>query len=326
MPKTGPESRPDASAKSMLPATSTPRKIAIWIDKDKLQSPEVAASIDSLRDDRLEPHLFFTRETTDLAHDMRTLKRDGFERVLVCGGDGTLHHVIQEISRLERGERLPLAAVPLGTANDFAKGVGLTHRSFAESLRAAATAPYQRIDMAWVNGHPFVNVASGGIVARTTTDVSPRLKSVMGRYAYHLNALLTLHQPEEYHWVLRGTGWQKQMTGYAFAVGNNSRAGGGFKVAPEAKLNDGLFDLLVIPTQSRLELTALAAELLKENPDLSRHKVFYRQESDLLIDSAEDLQVNLDGEPIHGRQFHFQIEPRSVDMVFSPEGDDLPFS
>lgn len=292
------------------------RKIAVLIHKEKSENLDLAPSLAQLRDFDVEAEVINLQTTADLA--LAGLDRQKFERALVCGGDGTLHRVVEDLVKLPAEKRIAVGVVPMGTANDFAKSTGMVAGS-GNPFVAPACAPLRRVDVGWVNDRPFINVVSGGAVAQNTTDVSKNIKQTLGRYAYYFNAIVHAAEVKELALRFSSPDWSLNENSFAFAVGNSVMAGGGFKVAPEAVLNDGELDLLVIPSQSLLNLAALATELLKEAPDLSNRAVHYRQLKEFQLSCDEDLQINLDGEPMTGKDFSFRVSPKAIQIAVADD-------
>ena len=99
------------------------------------------------------------------------------------------------------------------------------------------------------------------------------------------------------------------------AVGNNRLAGGGFEVAPEARLDDGLLDIAIVRHDPSPDLKKLTAELkTPTNPD--NEYFYYRQLADFTIEATRDMHFNLDGEPVQERSFTFSVLPKHLSVVF----------
>jgi diacylglycerol kinase family enzyme len=99
------------------------------------------------------------------------------------------------------------------------------------------------------------------------------------------------------------------------AVGNNRLAGGGFEVAPMAKLDDGLLDLAVINHATGAELMRLSQEL--ETPDNPDNKVLrYWQLPEFTIEAEREVHFNLDGEPTTEHKLHFSVLPKHLGVAF----------
>ena len=109
----------------------------------------------------------------------------GAERVVVAGGDGS----VAPAAAAAGGAGVPLAVIPVGTANDFARGLGLP-RGPADAARLAVEGTsLRRLDIGRINGRPFVNAASAGLAAQAATEAGG-LKKLLGPLAYALGALL----------------------------------------------------------------------------------------------------------------------------------------
>src|SRR5947199_3350330 len=125
-------------------------------------------------------------ETRQLAE---AAARSGIEAVIAAGGDGTLNAVLHGLAAAGLPERTALGVVPLGTANDYATSAGIPPGDPLAALELAATAAPQQIDLGRLNGHYFLNVASGGFGSEVTAATSDDLKQWLGGVAYLLTGL-----------------------------------------------------------------------------------------------------------------------------------------
>lgn len=244
------------------------------------------------------------------------LKR-GARRIIAGGGDGTINAVANAL--VGNGSSRPdvtLGICPLGTANDFARGCGLPTEDLAECLRIACTRKGRKIDVGVLNGRAFVNVASAGFGAEITATTPVQLKKALGGGAYTLMGMLKALQLTPYRGRLLVPGEDPVEGNMLFmAVANNHFAGGGFDVAPHARLDDGLLDLTAISTDRGLKLASISKELEDPmNPDNTH--VRYRQLSEFTIESAEKLHCNLDGEPVYKKKLRFNVLPRHLRVAF----------
>ena len=108
-------------------------------------------------------------------HELKeTLLRDGpaADRIVIGAGDGTISNALPELLQLDK----PLAVLPLGTANDFARSLGLPQDNLA-AARVALHGRTHRIDVGLVNGRPFLNVASVGVAAKVNQGPIQRAKT-----------------------------------------------------------------------------------------------------------------------------------------------------
>jgi len=196
----------------------------------------------------------FSRSPEDLVIQARRAVDDGVERLLVAGGDGTMHHVAQALA----GTPCALGVLPLGTGNDLAGTLGVPW-DLDVAVHLAITGPVRRIDLIRVGNvcdTVCIGYAGVGFDSETT------------RYA---NSLQKLPKPLVYPWsvlrtLARFTPLRMKVVydggtfegGVMFANACNlPRFGGGMKIAPEARIDDGLLDLVIVKAIPRLSLVAV---------------------------------------------------------------------
>jgi lipid kinase YegS len=241
----------------------------------------------------------------------------GAKRIIAGGGDGTINAVVNALMRAGSGKKnITLGICPLGTANDFARGCGLPVDDLAECLRIACTRKGNKIDVGVLNGQHFINVTSMGFGAEITATTPVELKKALGGGAYTLMGMLKALNLSPYAGELLIPGEEPIKGEMLFmAVGNNHFAGGGFDIAPLAKLDDGLLDLTAVTVARGFNLANIGKELDDPmNPD-NKH-VFYRQLAKFTIKSEQELHCNLDGEPVLTKKLKFSVLPKRLRVAF----------
>ena len=259
-----------------------------------------------------------TWEAGDAARYAGEAVRDGVQAVLAGGGDGTINEIVNGLLA-EDNQRAPaVGLVPFGTANDFATACGIPKGDPLGALRLAAEGEPRPIDVGKVNHQYFINVTSGGFGAEVTASTPPEMKKALGGAAYSLMGLVTAAKMSPYRGKLVTSEGERAGQMILCAVGNGRQAGGGFPVCPSALLNDGLLDLMVVHDVDLLELGVLFSELSNmESPD--NKYVSYQQLSAFRIEAEQDLQLNLDGEPMRGRDFAFSVLPQRLSFILPPD-------
>ena len=241
---------------------------------------------------------------------------DGAKRVIAGGGDGTINAVVNAL--VGKGKKKPLATLgvlPLGTANDFANGCGLPVKDLKRCLEIACTARAKKIDVGRANRRSFINVTSGGFGSEITATTPVEMKRALGGSAYTLMGMIKAYELKPYEGRLLVPG-EKPLAGnmLVMAVGNNRLAGGGFEVAPKARMDDGLLDLAVV-SQGKGSLRRLKSEL--ETPeDPNNQFVHYWQLPEFTIETDQDVHFNVDGEPTLQRKLKFSVLRRHLGVAY----------
>ena len=234
-----------------------------------------------------------------------------FDAIVAVGGDGTLNQVVNGIFHSGKPQVKGVGVIPFGTANDFAKQAQISEDP-GEALQIILDADAVPLDLGKVNEHVFINIASCGFPAEITTEASSRMKAIFSKFAYFVTGLTkaTSTSAKEGHLVGPDLEWRGRIL--ALSICNGRQAGGGFQVCPGALLDDGLFDILIVPDLPAEELLTLADDLLGLGGQWENEKLTYLRTPWLKVSTADTLQVNLDGEPIHGKSFRFEILPGKI--------------
>lgn len=244
----------------------------------------------------------------DLEDAVREAVTDGVERIIVAGGDGSIHEAVNGI--MTAGGDAMLGIVPTGTGNDFAKacGIPLDWRRATRELawRLERATPLRRIDLGLMNTRYFANGAGIGFDARVTADARS-IRLPLGGIVYLLSILRCLiagvTTPD-----MRIEGdcesWQGPLT--LANVANGPWIGGLFHIAPPADNGDGHFDLLIAgPVTRRRILTLLP--LVMRGRHLAEAEIRHEAVSRLTVTTAEAVPSHLDGE-VQPPASRFEIE------------------
>ena len=235
--------------------------------------------------------------------------------VVAAGGDGTLNEVLHGLMDLSEAARPILGIVPLGTANDFATGCGIP-RDPAKALALCIRGEAVPIDVGKANEHWFINAASSGFGAQITATTSPELKRLLGPAAYTVMGAILAINLHHYQGKLSLPDREITGSGPVAIVGNGRQTGGGIQVAPHARIDDGLLDVLVVRQISPTALLAAARELQRLPPD--GQYISYWQTPWLEVHPEEAIPVNLDGEPLRFSTVRYEAVPKAVQLIVPP--------
>ncbi|HYZ31177.1 MAG TPA: lipid kinase [Crenalkalicoccus sp.] len=233
---------------------------------------------------------------------------DQVDRVVIGGGDGTLNAAAPGL--IATG--LPLGVVPLGTANDLARTLGIPLDP-ATAAQVVAAGRRRRIDLGEANGHPFFNVASVGFgvdLTRALTRDSKRRWGVLGYPAAALRALERLH-PFEVEIVQNGITHRSRTV--HVAIGNGRHYGGGMTIAEGARIDDGRLDIYSLEVGSFWRLLLLLPALRS-----GRHHVWAEIRTltgnDIELRTQRPRSVNTDGEITTRTPARFRVLRGAVEV------------
>lgn len=188
------------------------------------------------------------RDPAELRRRIRAELRRGADRVLVGGGDGTLAAAAAVLA----GSGAALGILPLGTANDFARALGIPS-DLGRACRVVAGGRRRAVDVGLAGTHAFLNAASVGASSEVARRVKPSLKRHLGPFAYALAGAAAAATPPfrarlVADGVVRHDGWALQVL-----VGNGRFHGGGRLIAPGARPDDGALDVYVLAAPAGAE-------------------------------------------------------------------------
>ncbi|RJQ65499.1 MAG: YegS/Rv2252/BmrU family lipid kinase [Desulfobacteraceae bacterium] len=256
-------------------------------------------------------HIVFLKkidEPIDATRYASEASEQGADTVVAVGGDGMLNLVANGILQGRKDARCAVGLVPFGTGNDFAGASGIPLNDSLGALDVIIRATPVPIDVGRVNDTYFINVVTGGFPAEAAAETPGISKEFLGGFAYFLTGLAKIGSLAARNVRFTGPGFEWKGESYAFSFGNGRRAGGGFKVSPHARINDGLMDLMIVP-ESEEGLLPLIREFARVSNLGSTEKIVYVQVPWIDLDSPETIHLNVDGEPVKGRNFHFKIHP-----------------
>jgi YegS/Rv2252/BmrU family lipid kinase len=207
-----------------------------------------------------------------------------------------------------------LGIIPLGTANDFAKGLQIP-LTVAEAFEVAVRGKAVEVDVAKVNNRCFVNVSTGGFGPDITEEASSKAKKRFGKLAYLFTAVRKLTELEPMHAVFEAD--HKVLYDgpfFFFAVGNARHTGGGTPVTPAADYSDARLDLAVVTGAKRRGFITLLPDL-RAGKHMNDPDVLYLKAKALSIRSKEQFAVNADGEPVRGRELNYTLLDQPITVM-----------
>lgn len=215
-----------------------------------------------------------------------------YDLVIAAGGDGTINEVINGIS--EEEYRPTVGVIPTGTTNDFARALDIP-RDIKKALDIIVEGDSMHLDIGKVNEHYFMNIAGGGELTELTYDVPSKLKTVLGQLAYYIKGIEMLPFIKPVRTRIEYDDQVIDEDIMLFLVSNTNSVGGFEKLAPDAKLNDGYFDLLILRKTNLPEFIRIASLALR-GAHLEDPHVIFTQARHIKVEPMEKMQLNIDGE------------------------------
>jgi diacylglycerol kinase (ATP) len=262
---------------------------------------------------RAEIHL--TTKAGSAARLARTALRNGCKMIVAAGGDGTLNEVVNGIR--EKAGETSVGLIPLGTGNDFARTLGLP-TDLDEALDVLRAGQTRAIDLVRVTSDEvryFVNVSAGGFSGLVDEKLTPEMKKTWGPLAYLRSAAAALSELRAYRTTLAFDETESlTLQLYNVVIANGRYVAGGRLIAPEASLDDGLLDIILIQERSAPELALLAAQVAL-GAHLSSEAIVFRRAAKLTVNSKPGMWFNVDGELVGNEPARFEILPRALRFV-----------
>lgn len=215
------------------------------------------------------------------------------EGIVISGGDGTVHEIINLMIRHD--VNLPIGIIASGTSNDFASFLGI-NEDIDAYIRAIARGKVMPIDIGQIGEKYFINVASAGVLTSVAHKVDAGLKNAIGKMAYYLRGLGEIPSFRALDLTIRADNEVLREKVFLFVIINSGTVGSMKNLATNAKINDGKLDMIIVKQCSIPELMALTVELLAGNDITKRNNVTYLQAANIKIESTEMVESDLDGE------------------------------
>ena len=241
----------------------------------------------------------------------------GRDMVIVAGGDGTVHEVVNGLLQLERGRRPALAMIPAGSGDDYSRMLGIQGDA-ATCLSIAEAGRTRQLDAGTCDGVAFMNSFSLGLDARVTAYVTELQKSTrqtgLPLYARGLAHIL-FRDYRTHELTVVGDGAEPlQVQVLLLAAGIGPTYGGGFKILPCAVPDDGLLDVIAIAAVPLAE-AMWRLPFVVTGHHLGMKPVTFTRARSLSIASVEPILGQLDGEVIEARRFDIECLPSALEVV-----------
>lgn len=255
-----------------------------------------------------------TQNPQEVPAFVRDAYREGARQVISVGGDGTNQSLINAL--IPDYADMTFGCIPVGTGRDWARSLGtpLSPEAAAQHLKKASqrTVDVGRLTVDGQKTIYFLNIASLGLGGEVDRRVNNSRVRRPWTFLQATVASILQYEPQRMSIQIDGETWFK---GDAFlvVVANGTTFGHGMRITPQAKMDDGLFDVLLIPKAPRLRILA-ALRRVYDGSHLTHPLVRFRQAASVEISAEEPLPLDLDGEYAQGQQLRFEIAPATLNI------------
>ncbi len=236
-----------------------------------------------------------------------------YDMIVVVGGDGTVHEVINGVMALEK--RPTVAIIPTGTCNDAARSLGMKN-SIKKNLKIIKENNQTSLDISHINGEYFIYALATGTLTEISYLAPRKSKSIFGKLAYYLYVLNVLKNTKSVN--INFNSKEKKLSGeYSLFLATNTRYLAGFKLKRLKKvcLNDGKLQIVLIKNTIKLFDIIKIGSLLAFGEVKSKSIIAF-DSSDLEITSNDELDYNFDGELLsHKNKIHVNVIHKAINVV-----------
>jgi diacylglycerol kinase (ATP) len=301
----------DNAALDLSPAGLPSRRALVFLnEKARSVAPNVQRTLEALRIRNFDIIRSSISKRSAIARIIQD-HRDTIDLVIVGGGDGTLNRVLQGLV----GSGLPLGILPLGTANDLAKTLGIPNDLDA-ACDVIAQGHERRIDVGQVNDAYFFNEASVGLSVALCRALTKEAKARFGVFALLYNAIVLLLKMRRFHAHIRMDGGDEIVVKTAQLTLGNSRNFGGFLATDDAQIDDRLLDLYSVGFEQGWTYFDAFRALLQRRYDEAR-SVFTSHGKRFEVRTRRRKHIEADGEIVTSTPAVFKVVPRAI-SVFVP--------
>jgi diacylglycerol kinase (ATP) len=241
----------------------------------------------------------------DLTRIAARSSRDGFDAVVVCGGDGSVNLAVRDFDC----ERSSLAILPFGSGNDLARVCGIPRdvRGACDALLSGHTRP---IDVALANDRRYLGVAGLGFDSEVARYANENVRFLRGSAVYLWAIMRVLPQFTPHRVRINGDETEVMFC----AIGNSPQYGGGIRIIPSAILDDALLDLCVVHRTSRFELLKTLPKAYT-GAHVKSEFVETRRGVSFAFESERPLDVFADGEPVAKTPVTFSVASEKLRLI-----------
>ncbi|KYM45844.1 YegS/Rv2252/BmrU family lipid kinase [Fusobacterium necrophorum] len=239
---------------------------------------------------------------------------DNYEHLLIAGGDGTINRVLNLYMKKEL--TLPIAILPTGTANDFAKYLNMP-LDIMEACEKILHSKAKRVDLGKVNDVYFINIFSFGLFTDVSQKTPTHLKNTFGKLAYYFNGMKEIPRFGKIDLKVESEDLTIQTKCFLAFVFNGQTAGN-INIAYNSKINDGLLDVILVKGENLLKLGNLAYNFLRGEhlEKAEQENILYFKSKSLSLSSSQEITTDIDGETGPSLPVQIKCIPKAFPILY----------
>ncbi len=238
--------------------------------------------------------------------------QSAFSDLIVIGGDGTIHQAINGMSSSE----LVLSVIPAGTGNDYIKNIAIG-KSFPQQVETALKGRIIEVDVGICNDRKFVNGVGVGFDGQIVYEMLHRKTWLKGHaaYYYHVLRILASYRERDFEVAVDGLPMNNRLI--LMTIGNGTTFGGGFKLTPNARIDDGFLDICTVGGLSAWK-RFLNIGKLSNGTHLALPEINELRARAITIGENALLEAHIDGEYLGKPPFEINILPKALKVRINP--------
>jgi diacylglycerol kinase (ATP) len=303
--------------KNLLPE-SMPRKFIFLVNpisgtKSKQALPDVISTIAKLYNQKIE--ILPTVASGDYTFVKQKIEEEGITDVILCGGDGTVNTVVQQLL----DTHVNFGIIPMGSGNGLALTAQIP-RSLNKALQIVFTGTPKYIDAFSINQSFACMLCGIGFDAKVAHDFAQQKKR--GLFTYAEQSLKNFFSAKPYSFEVKLPESSLQTEAFFISVANSNQFGNQFTIAPHASLSDGLLDIVIVSKMAKVRfpvsvlLQVLGINAPIDKNALTKKGIMYFQTDALKIKNIDSAPIHIDGEPKETiKQLDIRVIPRCFKLI-----------
>ncbi|GIO22898.1 diacylglycerol kinase family protein [Oceanobacillus sp. J11TS1] len=293
------------------------KKVALIINpqagKQKLEKE--LDEIESRLKEAFEEVTIYQTEQEDDGKRLVEKYAEKVDLLIAGGGDGTVFEIMNALVPLEN--RPVFAILPGGTCNDFSRTLGMSQKPL-EAVEQIISQKRIRVDVGKYHRSYFLNFWGIGIISKVAEEMDEANKQLLGRISYYLNTSKLVFQNEAFSLKLRSKELNYDDQAELLVVGNGSFLGGIQSFFPNADVQDGKLDVLIVKEAKLKYLKKwLEAKIQDDYPENEEDDdIIYFRTSRLEVSASPEQNIDCDGEFLNKTPATVEVLPSHLEMIY----------